>query len=156
MAANKKTTKPAVQKQKTKFRKFLPLISIPFIVLAAFLPSTIANLRQYPLDDTIEYIGKTSSGCYYICDSKPADTYYYATDMTPEETVGHFHNATPTEKQSETNKTILFGLRASNGRTVYILFYKDKGEVSPKIKNTNKKYIFDIPASEYSLLKSLL
>lgn len=156
MVANKKTTKPPVKKQKAKFWKFLPLISIPLIMLAFFLPSIIPDSRQYPLDDKIEYIGKTDYGCDFFCDSKPGSVYYYATNMIYEEVVGHFKNAFLVDEPNTNASTIYFGMTNRDGKSVFITFYRDKRKASSKINATDKKYIFNIPDDSYETLKSFL
>lgn len=112
--------------------------------------------RSYPLDDQIEYLGKTDYGCILVCDSPPASVYYYSTDMNTKELASHFTQATLLEKSSKTAKTIIFGLRSPGGETVHVHFYTDKSEAPSDFQFTNKKYIFDIPDTKYTLLKSLL
>jgi hypothetical protein len=130
-------------------------LAIGFFIINATAPKT------YPLGDPgkLEYIGKTSYGCWVVCDANPTEVYYYATDMKPEEVAGYFKKAHIYEGDrlqapaaEDPSIPITFSLKNPQGKLFYIRYYRNgkTALTQPSIKSkSNNRYIISILGEQY-------
>jgi hypothetical protein len=121
-----------------------------FLIINATTPKT------YPLGDSskVTYIGKTSYGCWVVCDANPAEVYYYATDMSLADLVSYFKKATLIQSSDTHDGTLYFGLKTSSGETIYTNYYlkiESLYQKYPQFKHSAMTHAVAIPSDKYKV-----
>ena len=137
-------------------------IGIAFLLVAGLAGYMYTQNLTEPKDigPKLEYIGQVNNGCTWwqgilslgFCGDRESNhSYYYATDMDESEIISYFKNAT--------NIYLLPG-RDSNaynfekdGEFAIANFYPAV-EVNSSLAKTQKKYIFEISADGYEVVKN--
>lgn len=139
-----------------------------FICLSLIITSIVYATTMLPtahqIDTATVYVGKDSSGCWWLlCDQTYTESYYYATDLNPKELAGHYGSMSPEDEAiidtitSPDPTMFSIQLRKTNS-SVAISFYNDPANAIKeyKLADTSKKYIFSISSSDYPNLKKSL